>query len=190
MAAILKSKMVVSGNNIVRLYIFMTICIWQFPCNFFYIIYLSSFFLKVAKNACKYHKLQSPANIFPQIRFMGIFNMLFVIPFCINWHQKSFDINFFRVQPFSYQPKRTPQLECEGHARLSLCWNPAGGNLRMYNIAILREAPTWCVALCHASQGTPERPVHVLRRLQEGLRLCRPWKTGWYWGLWECQYTW
>ena len=35
---------------------------------------------------------------------MGIFNMLFVIPFCIKWHQKSFDINLFRVQPFSYQP--------------------------------------------------------------------------------------
>ena len=27
------------------------------------------------------------------------------------------------------------------------------------------------------SQGTPERPVHVLHRLQEGLRLCRPWNT-------------
>ena len=27
------------------------------------------------------------------------------------------------------------------------------------------------------SQGTPERLVHVLHRLQEGLRLCRPWNT-------------
>ena len=27
------------------------------------------------------------------------------------------------------------------------------------------------------SQGTPESLVHVLRRLLEGLRLCRPWKT-------------
>ena len=99
MAAILKSKMVVSGNNIVRLYIFMTICIWQFPCNFFYIIYLSSFFLKVAKNACKYHKLQSPAKSFPQIRFMGIFNMLFVIPFCINWHKKALILIFSGFNP-------------------------------------------------------------------------------------------
>ena len=81
----------------------MTICIWQFPCTFCCIDF-SSFFLKMSKKACKYHKLQSSAKKFPQIRFMGIFNMLFVIPFCIKWHQKTFDINFFRVQPFSYQP--------------------------------------------------------------------------------------
>ena len=31
-------------------------------------------------------------------------------PFCINWHQKSFDIIFFRVQSFSYQPR---QPRCE-----------------------------------------------------------------------------
>ena len=57
-----------------------------------------------AKNAWKYHKLQSSANFFAQRGFMGIFNMSFLIPCRTNWHQKSFDINFFRVQPFSYQP--------------------------------------------------------------------------------------
>ena len=118
MAAILKSKMVVSGNNIVRLYIFMTICIWQFPCTFCYID-LSSFFLKMAKKAWKYHKLQSSANNFPQIRFMGIFNMLFVIPFCIKLHQKSFDINFFRVQPFSYQPMTGRQQAKLSHLKIN-----------------------------------------------------------------------
>ncbi len=81
MAAILKSKMLVSVNNIVRLYIFMTICILQFPCTFCYIDF-SSFFLKMPKKACKYHKLQSSAKNVPQIRFMGIFNILFAMPFC------------------------------------------------------------------------------------------------------------
>ena len=57
-----------------------------------------------AKNAWKYHKLQSSANFFAQRGFMGIFNMSFLIPCWTKWHQKSFDINFFRVQPFSYQP--------------------------------------------------------------------------------------
>ena len=47
MAAILKSKMVVSGNDIVRFY-FMTICFRQFPCSLCY-IELSSLYLKVAK---------------------------------------------------------------------------------------------------------------------------------------------
>ena len=49
MAAILKSKMVVSGNDIVRFFFyFMTICIRQFPCSLCY-IELSSLYLKVAK---------------------------------------------------------------------------------------------------------------------------------------------
>ena len=48
MAAILKSKMVVSGNDIVRFFYFMTICIRQFPCSLCY-IELSSLYLKVAK---------------------------------------------------------------------------------------------------------------------------------------------
>ena len=49
MAAILKSKMVVSGNDIVRFFNFMTICIRQFPCCLCY-IELSSLYLKVAKS--------------------------------------------------------------------------------------------------------------------------------------------
>ena len=57
-----------------------------------------------AKNTWQYHKLQSSANCFAQRGFMGIFNMSFLIPCRTKWHQKSFDINFFRVQPFSYQP--------------------------------------------------------------------------------------
>ena len=146
MAAILKSKMVVSGNNIVRLYIFMTICIWQFPCNLCY-IYLSSFFLKVAKNACKYHKLQSPAKFFPQIRFMGIFNMLFVIPFCINWHQKSFDINFFRVQPFSYQPNSGT---CRYHSAITPTFE------YVHNFKFILENPwtRYCIILISTDDNT------------------------------------
>ena len=81
----------------------MTVCIRQFSSNLFY-VGLSSLYLKLAKNAWKHHKLKSSVNIFPQIRFMGIFNMSFMIPFCIKLHKKSFDIIFFRVQPFFYSP--------------------------------------------------------------------------------------
>ena len=77
-------------------------CIRQFPSNLFY-VGLSSLYLKLAKNAWKHHTLQNSVNKFPQIRFMGIFNMSCVIPF--KWHQKSFDNNFFRVQHFSYPPR-------------------------------------------------------------------------------------
>ena len=58
----------------------------------------------IAKNAWKYHKLQSSANFFAQRGFMGIFNMSFLVPCRTKWHQQSYDIIFFRVQPLSYQP--------------------------------------------------------------------------------------
>ena len=50
MAAILKSKMVVSGNDYCMIIFFITMFIIQFPSTFFY-VGLSSLYLKVAKNA-------------------------------------------------------------------------------------------------------------------------------------------
>ena len=77
-----------------------------------------------AKNAWKYHKLQSSANFFAQSGFMGIFNMSFLIPCRTKWHQKSFDINFFRVQTFSYQPIVTQRI----HSPFQPKQSPSLGN--------------------------------------------------------------
>ena len=58
----------------------------------------------------------------------------FLIPCRTKWHQKSFDINFFRVQPFSYQPISTQSLD--------------GTHRTQYHILLFRRG-------CALSWGSP-----------------------------------
>ena len=114
------------GMIIVWLYFFITMFIRQFPSTFFYVD-LSSLWLKVAKSAWKYHKLQSSAKFFPQMGFMGILNMWFLIPCRTKWHQKSFDINFFRVWPkiWVLLPALLLSLPVHGSPRIDMQCTPS-----------------------------------------------------------------
>ena len=69
MAAILKSKMVVSGDDNCKIIFFITMCIRQFQCNFCY-VGLSSFYLKVAKKTSKLCWTFSPNGIHWDFEYM------------------------------------------------------------------------------------------------------------------------
>ena len=80
-------------------------------------IFLSEISSRGAKVPLKMHEniinFKALPIFFAQRGFMGIFKMSFLIPCRTKLHKKSFDINFFRVQPFSYQPtseRRIPNV--------------------------------------------------------------------------------
>ena len=136
----------------------------QFPSTYLY-VGLSSLYLKVAKSAWKYHKLQSSAKLFPQIGFMGILNMWFLITCRTTWHQKTCILifsGFDQKSEFSYQPS-TP-----GWTSMVRWWNPV---LLHVPLSIAYRVSHW---------GGPSRTSNctsgrgVARRRQVALRLV--WK--------------